>query len=163
MKELVKKVIQWAEDRNIIEGAKKTDQLHKLYQECGELSDSLCKGKCAKDDIGDITVVLIILAKQSGYVLDLDIDIDMSSQEDRDVRKSEVKIMYFGLMSNVDLMRWGIDDLYLNPIKRTYKSLWHICHDLDYDIKDCLEIAYDDIKDRKGILKNGVFIKEADL
>jgi hypothetical protein len=26
-----------------------------------------------------------------------------------------------------------------------------------------LEIAYNDIKDRKGILKNGVWVKEADL
>lgn len=31
------------------------------------------------------------------------------------------------------------------------------------DIKTCLQVAYDDIKDRKGFLnENGVFIKEGD-
>jgi len=28
---------------------------------------------------------------------------------------------------------------------------------------DCLEVAYDDIKDRKGKMIDGVFVKEADL
>ena len=31
----------------------------KLIQEAGELSDSLCKGKDIRDDIGDMMVVLI--------------------------------------------------------------------------------------------------------
>ena len=30
------------------------------------------------------------------------------------------------------------------------------------DIEECLEIAYNDIKDRKGYMMNGVFIKEGD-
>lgn len=33
-------------------------------------------------------------------------------------------------------------------------------HDLNLD--ECLCVAYDDIKDRKGILLDGVFIKESD-
>lgn len=30
-------------------------------------------------------------------------------------------------------------------------------------IKECLEVAYNDIKDRKGKMIDGVFVKEADL
>ena len=30
-------------------------------------------------------------------------------------------------------------------------------------ITECLEVAYDDIKDRKGKMVDGVFVKEADL
>ena len=30
-------------------------------------------------------------------------------------------------------------------------------------MEDCLEVAYDDIKDRKGKMIDGVFVKEADL
>ena len=33
----------------------------------------------------------------------------------------------------------------------------------DTMLEECLTIAYDDIKDRKGKLLNGVFVKEADL
>lgn len=34
-------------------------------------------------------------------------------------------------------------------------------HDLDMD--DCIQAAYDEIKDRKGKMVDGVFVKEADL
>lgn len=96
--ELKYNIEDWAEDRNLIKGATPKDQFHKLIQECAELSDNMCKGKDCRDDIGDIMVVLIIMAKQ-----------------------------------------------------------------MDLDILACLAIAYDDIKDRKGIMRDGVFIKEADL
>ena len=32
-----------------------------------------------------------------------------------------------------------------------------------YDLYECLEVAWDDIKDRKGKMVDGVFIKESDL
>jgi len=31
------------------------------------------------------------------------------------------------------------------------------------DIKECLEVAWDDIKDRKGKMVDGIFVKESDL
>lgn len=31
------------------------------------------------------------------------------------------------------------------------------------NIEQCIELAWDEIKDRKGIMRDGVFIKEADL
>jgi NTP pyrophosphatase (non-canonical NTP hydrolase) len=96
--ELIPLVEQWGEDRNLIEGATPKDQFHKLIQECGELSDNICKGLDARDDIGDCMVVLILMSKQLGYTID-----------------------------------------------------------------DCLSIAYDDIKDRKGKMIDGVFVKEKDL
>ena len=84
-------VEQWAKDRNLIAGSTPKDQFHKLIQEAAELSESLCKGKDAKDDLGDILVVLIIIAKQ-----------------------------------------------------------------LDLELIDCLAHAYEDIKDRKGKMVDGV-------
>ena len=29
-------------------------------------------------------------------------------------------------------------------------------------MKDCLEVAYGDIKDRKGVMIDGIFVKEGD-
>ncbi len=40
MKELILNIEQWAEDRNIIKGAKPLDQAMKLFAEFGELSIS---------------------------------------------------------------------------------------------------------------------------
>lgn len=34
---------------------------------------------------------------------------------------------------------------------------------LGLDVEDCIQMAYDEIKDRKGKMVNGVFIKEEDL
>jgi len=70
MQDLEKLVIKWAEDRNLIKGSDSKNQFLKLIQEAGELSDNLCKGKDIRDDIGDIMVVLTIIARQQGTSLD---------------------------------------------------------------------------------------------
>lgn len=38
-----------------------------------------------------------------------------------------------------------------------------LCQQLEIDIYDCIDSAYEEIKDRKGRMVNGVFIKESDL
>ena len=88
---------QWHRDRNLIDGSTDKDQYMKLIQEAGELSDSLCKGKDIKDDIGDIMVVLINIMARNNLT-----------------------------------------------------------------IEECLAVAYEDIKDRKGKMIDGIFVKEGD-
>lgn len=63
---LIANIKQWAHDRNIINGATVEGQVGKLDEEVQELKDSLKEGKSPIDDIGDITVVLIILAEMKG-------------------------------------------------------------------------------------------------
>jgi NTP pyrophosphatase (non-canonical NTP hydrolase) len=96
--QLVEKIAQWHRDRNLIDGSTNKDQYMKLIQEAGELSDSICKGKDIRDDIGDMMVVLINIMTRNGL-----------------------------------------------------------------SMEECLQVAYDDIKDRKGKMINGVFVKESDL
>jgi len=69
----------------------------KLMQELGELSDSVCKGKDVKDDLGDMMVVMLNIMERQGI-----------------------------------------------------------------SMEDCLKTAYNDIKDRKGRMVDGIFIKEGD-
>ena len=83
--------------RNLINGSTDKDQYMKLIQEAGELSDSLCKRKDIKDDIGDMMVVLINIMVRNNLTMD-----------------------------------------------------------------ECLAVAYNDIKDRKGKMIDGVFVKEGD-
>lgn len=92
------KIAGWHHDRNLIEGATDKDQLAKLIQEVGELSDNICKSNSVADDIGDIIVVLVNIAERNNL-----------------------------------------------------------------DIEHCLAVAWDDIKDRKGVMVDGIFIKEADM
>ena len=95
---LINDVIGWHYDRNLIEGSTDKDQVLKLSQELGELSDSVCKGKDIKDDIGDMLVVMLNIAERNGVIL-----------------------------------------------------------------AECLSSAWNDIKDRKGKMVDGIFVKEADL
>ena len=95
--EVIYKVGTWHHDRNLIEGSDDKTQVLKLLQELGELSDSICKGKDIKDDIGDMLVVMI-----------------------------------------------------------------NICMRNATSLNECLQYAYEDIKDRKGKMVDGVFVKESD-
>lgn len=97
MKELINKVIDWANDRNLIEGGCPKSQMLKCVSEVGELADNVNKQNDIRDDIGDVLVTLTILSSQHGLTLE-----------------------------------------------------------------ECLEISYNDIKDRKGIMLDGVFIKDTD-
>ena len=90
-------IAQWHRDRNLIEGSTDKDQYLKLIQEAGELSDSLCKEKDIRDDVGDMMVVLINIMVRNNLT-----------------------------------------------------------------IQECLAVAYDDIKDRKGKMIDGIFVKEGD-
>ena len=96
MEQLIAKITQWHRDRNLIVGSTDKDQIMKLIQEVGELSDSICKGTDVKDDIGDIIVILINIATRKGITLE-----------------------------------------------------------------ECMKVAYEDIKDRKGVMRDGIFIKNA--
>ena len=54
-------------------------------------------------------------------------------------------------------------DLIIDSIGDTYVVLVILCMQLGLDINDCIKAAYEEIKDRKGKLVNGLFVKEEDL
>lgn len=119
MDELIKKIINWGLDRNIIQGSTTEAQLGKLEEEFNELKEAVATGNNAeiRDAIGDMTVVLTIMSEVHGRESDPDGYVE--GYEDHD--EVEPYIEY-----------------YLNE-------------------------AYDVIKDRKGKLIDGVFVKESDL
>lgn len=90
-----KRVVQWAHDRNLIEGSTSKAQWFKLEEEVTELWFSLRDSKNPIDDIGDCLVVLTIIAEQQGLTL-----------------------------------------------------------------LECIAHAYEEIKDRKGVMRDGIFHKE---
>jgi len=97
MDELIERIEEWAEERNLVEGATPAAQYQKLGEEFGELGRALIENNEAQivDGIGDMVVVLAILAAQIGYSLEL-----------------------------------------------------------------CANAAYEEIKDRKGKMVDGIFVKE---
>ena len=51
----------------------------------------------------------------------------------------------------------------IDSIGDMYVVMTILSMQLEIDIEDCVNAAYEEIKDRKGKLVNGVYIKEADL
>ena len=72
LSELVALIQNWAWDRNLIGGSTPNAQMLKLMEEVGELAGGVCKDKAdvIKDSIGDVFVVLTIIAAQMGWSLE---------------------------------------------------------------------------------------------
>lgn len=83
LEELVERVIDWGHARGIIDNGNPLSQTLKLGSEFGELCDNIAKGRHekAKDDIGDMIVVLCMIAAQ----------IDTDLQECLSVAYSDIK------------------------------------------------------------------------
>jgi NTP pyrophosphatase (non-canonical NTP hydrolase) len=54
-------------------------------------------------------------------------------------------------------------DQVVDSIGDVYVVLTILSMQMDLDIRDCVEQAYEEIKNRTGKMVNGVFVKEADL
>ena len=67
---LIDKIMKWHENRNLIEGSTDKDQVLKLQQELGELSDSVCKQKDMKDDLGDMMVIMLNIMKRNNITME---------------------------------------------------------------------------------------------
>ena len=54
-------------------------------------------------------------------------------------------------------------DVIIDSVGDVVVVLTILCAQLGIDIQECVEQAYNEIKDRKGEMRNGVFVKEEDL
>ena len=152
MNELIAKIEQWANDRNIIKGSKPIDQAMKLFSEFGELADNVGKGRDCKDDLGDIFVVLVIISKQLG--LSMDDAFDYTG-----ISAGSLKHAVCGLGATLhEFIEYQDQEKLTNCIE----FLECTSNEAHVVFRECVQIAYDDIKDRKGVMSNGVFIKESD-
>lgn len=157
MNELIAKIEQWAEDRNIIKGSEPIDQAMKLFSEVGELADNVGKGKDIKDDVGDIFVVLTIITAQTGHSISV---IEFPKWAE-DTNKNLVLKLQGALVEFIEYKHNG-NSFASGVLKRCLNILSAIAANHGTTLQECIQIAYNDIKDRRGILVNGVFIKESD-
>lgn len=117
-----------------------------------------------------------------GYLLGLDTPakdgisklIDKINQwaDERNLKQADPKIQWMRVTEEVGEIR----DVLLKPTKftepqaalkdaigDTLVTIIVLAHQLDLDVTECLSIAYEEIKNRKGKMVNGTFVKEEDL
>lgn len=145
LQELQPLIIEWAKERNILFAENAPKQRLKLIEECGELASAILKNdiKLQKDAIGDIFVVLVILAEQLNNSLDLGFKL----RDRKDVLFFINSVLNYSYESNTNLL-FAIQ--YLNGLSI----------ELNHELTECANLAYNEIKDRTGKTVDGTFIKE---
>ena len=139
---------QWANDRNLIQGSSEAPQFVKLTEELSELDDDV------KDAIGDAYVVMTILCAQRGINLE---DVDCQPVNQLDFYRALLVALgeiANGVARNKDITK-GVGRM--KDLMQYYAYLNQI------PLLECLDTAWLEIKDRKGRMIDGVFVKEADL
>lgn len=92
--------------------------------------------------------------------------------DERNLKQADPKIQWMRVTEEVGEIR----DVLLKPTKftepqsalkdaigDTLVTIIVLAHQLDLDVTECLSIAYEEIKNRKGKMVNGIFVKEEDL
>ena len=170
MQHLQELIVQWAHDRNIIEGSSIYDQTKKLVEEMGEFFNGINKGKPAVivDSIGDMAVVLTILEaihyREQGSPIEFRNHLNMKGSiylegEVVTIEKTEADIAMLTSGMLTDAVRYDQRNT-IDIIEGLLDALYHYTKLTHIDLYDCVKSAYDEIKDRKGKLVDGVFIKD---
>ena len=144
LQELQVLILQWAKEKDLLKLENAPKQRLKLLEEVGETAGAILKNNTddIKDGIGDMFVVLVILAEQLS---------------------EEILFETYGVAKDNDEDFVFLFDNILNS-NRLYFSLAYlndICTKLNLDLTECANLAWNEIKDRKGNTINGTFIKNS--
>lgn len=172
----------WGKARNIIGGGSTPiDQFIKGLTEASEAWGNILGGKndLLKDDIGDILVCLTQSYGISGHNVE-DAQASVSTYLD-DARerfaengKWALKRSALVILRKLSTISWEIEAVQFDSDSFDGPALFDetailiaeltvIAESQGWTLQDCLEEAYNDIRDRKGVMFNGGFVKEASL
>ena len=156
-------VKQWFIDRDLENGGRLNKQSLKLSEEFGELCAGYLKKneKLTKDSIGDCAVVIV------GLALLIKEDVHMIFEESAFVENRNVTKCLNWLnanISNFQLRQGSRQRKYCRlNLASSIGYLKSISNALGHNFDECFELAYQEIKDRKGRWIDGTFVKEEDL
>ena len=144
MQELIKKIEQWAIDRDIDKKGTVEGQSIKTAEEIAELIKGISKDNIdlIKDSIGDVFVTLVI-----GNMLDEKLDIEECCTEAEESlgmysKRDKKDVINHLALSITDIIRRGYygSTLYCGLI-----NLLMLADMYNLDFKDCVESAYNEI------------------
>lgn len=143
LKELQPMILSWANDKGLLKVENAPKQRLKLLEELGETAKAILQNNEPeiKDGLGDTFVVLIILHAQLKTGYDFSIDRFLEKAEDLNPATRMYRIVYYDDCNGFD-------------------NLNYLCLELGYDLTECANLAWNEIKDRTGKNVGGTFIKD---
>lgn len=170
MQELIKKIAQWAIDRELDKKGTIEGQSIKTAEEIAELIKGISKDNIdlIKDSIGDVFVTLVI-----GNMLDKRLNLEeycsqLSKHVEEGIFEEEIlsgikRGKKNEILALTTSMHGVLESNYIKElIFYTIGILMIIADTYNLDFKDCVESAYNEIANRKGKMHNGTFVKEGD-
>lgn len=156
---LIAKIEEWSKVRGIDKLPYET-QRYKIMEEFGELFGSYYRGdlELLKDSLGDIVVTLII------YVQQFSSGKRNFFEEFWWIDKGKFNYLGFHLDQiaiSTNLIWSGASSIWV--LRDVVADLKHIAKHYGWDLIECVEHAWEEIKDRKGKVVDGKWIKEKDL
>ncbi|AZF89038.1 hypothetical protein CHPC642_0045 [Streptococcus phage CHPC642] len=147
-------------------------KLNVLKWEHGTSQISIREAKKLADFFGvSVGYLLGLDTTENDSITDLIAKINHWADE-RNLKQADPKIQWMRVTEEVGEIR----DVLLKPTKftdpqmalkdavgDTLVTIIVLAHQLDLDVTECLNIAYEEIKNRKGKMINGTFVKEDDL
>lgn len=159
----IDKVKQWFIDRDLENGGRLDKQSLKLSEEFGELCAGYLKKneKLTKDSIGDCAVVIV------GLALLIKEDVHKIFEKVSFIENKDVMDSFKWLSANISSFQLNHDligkKMCRYNLAHSIGYLKSISNALGYSFEECFELAYQEIKDRKGRWIDGTFVKEEDL
>ena len=142
--ELKPLILKWAHDKDLLKNENANYQYLKLIEEVGETAKAILEKNNEKaiDGIGDIFVVLVIYYEQTGQCVSFDFF--------KPQKPTDYGTCLYGIIGHArnEFQNENVFD-WLNDL-----AFW-----LGYDLTECANIAWNEIKDRTGKTVNGTFIK----
>lgn len=166
IQELVPLIHQWAKERKIYEQLTPFDELLKTHEEVGELIKACYDNDkpAIQDAIGDVMVTLINYC----YIIDGDA-VSFFGKYKKTTYDKYAKAIYTsitinetlsGLMRSACVYKTKISHTTSLCISLIFDCLYTLADLYNTTLEECLNIAYNEIKDRKGKIINRKFIKD---
>ena len=149
-------VQQWADEPGSLEHGTQEGQFLKLLSEYGELCDAHAKNDEAAriDAVGDVLACAVVLGA------------DIGDPRLEGLYMDPGEYLHYNLLENLykyslaRTLNLGPPEQ-LAPLRDVVNTLHSYCKASNLDIRQCMQAAWDEIKDRKGRMsEGGVFVKD---
>jgi len=170
---LEQKIIQWARERGLLHPKNTLHQMLQIGEEIGEVQRAILRedSEAQKKEMGDVLVATIVLLEQvnmampdslqkgENYIMDL-IAYGDNAMNHREVTKTKYDALAEVLYQQTNVLKLlSKGTISTESVVRFLSYVIVFICVLDFSPLECLELAYESIKDRTGTTVNGVFTK----